>query len=242
MYLVAFAATLWLGRIRLRRADLARATGMKPADMEDLVFYGALGVILGGRLGYVLFYKAGYYFAHPQEIFAVWMGGMSFHGGLVGVIIAVWWYARRRGRSFLGIMDLIAPTVPLGIAAVRLGNFINGELPGRPTDLPWGMVFPQLGDSVARHPSQLYQAAGEGLLLFVLLMVYSRLARPTGAVAAVFLIGYAVFRFTAEFAREPDSFLGLLAMNMSMGQWLCVPMLIAGLVLLRYAYRTHAKV
>jgi phosphatidylglycerol---prolipoprotein diacylglyceryl transferase len=240
MYLVAFAATLWLGRVRLARADIAQSTGMKPPDMEDLVFYGALGVILGGRLGYVLFYKPGYYFNHPQEILSVWQGGLSFHGGLLGVLLCVFWYAHRRGRRFLAVTDLIAPTVPFGIAAVRLGNFINGELPGRPTDLPWGMIFPQLGDSVARHPSQLYQAAGEGLLLWVLLWLYSRKPRPVGAVSAMFLIGYAVLRFIAEFAREPDSFLGLLALNMSMGQWLCVPMLLVGVFILIRAHHSAA--
>jgi phosphatidylglycerol:prolipoprotein diacylglycerol transferase len=213
---VAFALFYWLASVRVKREPFA-GRGWSRRDVEDLLFFGIVGVILGGRLGYVLFYKAGYYLDHPLEVLAVWKGGMSFHGGLLGVILA---------------MALFA-------ASGRIGNFINGELWGREADplLPWAMVFPQSGSDVARHPSPLYQFALEGLLLFVLLWWYA--ARPSahaepgggvawGRVSGAFLVGYGVLRFTAEYFREPDSFLGLLAFNLSMGQWLCVPMVALG--------------
>lgn len=232
MYLVAFLAFFLIGRWRLSQPRWQASTGMQPRDLEDLLFYGALGVILGGRLGYVLFYKPGYYLGHPLEALAVWQGGMSFHGGLVGVIVALWLYCRMRARPYWPVMDFVAPLVPLGLAAGRMGNFINGELWGRPTDLPWAMVFPQAGDALARHPSQLYQFVGEGLLLFALTWWYSSRPRAQGRVAGMFLIGYAVFRFLAEFAREPDAFLGTLALGLTMGQLLCVPMFAFGAWLL----------
>jgi phosphatidylglycerol---prolipoprotein diacylglyceryl transferase len=229
MYVVAFVLFLWLGAARTRQPHWARE-GWTRRDVEDLLFFGVIGVIIGGRLGYVLFYKPGYYAAHPLEALMVWKGGMSFHGGLLGVIAAVAFYARRRGRRFLAVTDLIAPCVPTGLAAGRIGNFINGELWGRAADpaLPWAMAFPQSGSMVARHPSQLYQALLEGLLLFVLLWLYARRPRGLGQVSGAFLIGYGVLRFLAEFFREPDSFLGPLALGMTMGQWLCVPMVVAG--------------
>jgi phosphatidylglycerol---prolipoprotein diacylglyceryl transferase len=228
-YLVAFALFLWLARRRAAMPQFA-SVGWKPQDVEDLLFYGVLGVVIGGRLGYVLFYKPEYYLSHPLEVFAVWKGGMAFHGGLLGVIAAMAWFARSRGRGFLSVMDLIAPCVPTGLASGRLGNFINGELWGRAADpsLPWAMVFPQSGTELPRHPSPLYQFALEGLLLFVLLWIYGKTPRGTGQVAGAFLVGYGVFRFVAEFFREPDAFLGLLALGMSMGQWLCVPMVLLG--------------
>ena len=232
-YLVAFALFYGLALQRTRQPQWAHL-GWNGRDVEDLLFYGVLGVILGGRLGYVLFYKLGDYLAHPLDIFMVWKGGMSFHGGLLGVLVAMALFARRRGRSFWEVTDLIAPCVPTGLASGRIGNFINGELWGRAADptLPWAMIFPQSGSSLPRHPSQLYQFALEGVLLFVLLWMYSRKPRALGQVSGAFLLGYGVFRFTAEFFREPDSFLGLLALNMSMGQWLCVPMVVMGVGLM----------
>jgi phosphatidylglycerol:prolipoprotein diacylglycerol transferase len=234
MYLVAFGLFFWLATLRTRQAPYAQA-GWTRRDVEDLLFYGVLGVIVGGRLGYALFYKPGYYAANPLEIAMVWKGGMSFHGGLVGVILAMLLFARQRKRPLLQVTDLVAPCVPLGLAAGRLGNFINGELWGRAADasLPWAMVFPQSGSAVPRHPSQLYQFALEGLLLFALLWLYARRPRALGRVSGAFLIGYGVLRFIAEFFREPDAFLGPLALGMTMGQWLCVPMVLLGVYLMR---------
>jgi phosphatidylglycerol---prolipoprotein diacylglyceryl transferase len=231
-YLAAFGLFLFLAN---RRAQLPwfAATGWNRREVEDLLFWGVLGVVIGGRLGYVLFYKPGFYLEHPLEIPAVWKGGMSFHGGLLGVIGAMALYARQKGRSFLEVMDLVAPCVPTGLASGRVGNFINGELWGRAADasLPWAMVFPQSGTTTPRHPSQVYQFLLEGLLLFVLLWLYGRKPRARGQVAAAFVCGYGVFRFVAEYFRQPDDFLGLLALGMSMGQWLCIPMIAAGALL-----------
>ena len=240
-YLVAFGLFLWLASLRVKHTPFAER-GWTRREVEDLMFYGVLGVIIGGRLGYVLFYKPGYYAAHPLEIFAVWKGGMSFHGGLLGVLAAMLLGARLHQRRFLEVTDLIAPCVPLGLASGRIGNFINGELWGRFADpsLPWAMVFPQSGSMQPRHPSQLYQFALEGVLLFMLLWLYARKPRKLGQVSGAFLVGYGIFRFIAEYFREPDSFLGLLALNMSMGQWLCVPMVLAGLALWSWATRRPA--
>ena len=237
-YLVAFGLFLWLAALRVRLPWFAER-GWSRREVEDMLFYGVLGVVLGGRLGYVLFYKPDWYAAHPLEIFAVWKGGMSFHGGMLGVLAAVWLFGRRRGRPFLEMTDLIAPCVPLGLAAGRIGNFINGELWGRPADpsLPWALAFPQSGSMIPRHPSPLYQFGLEGVTLFVLLWLYARRERPRGAVSAAFLFGYGVFRFIAEYFREPDAFLGLLALNMSMGQWLCVPMIAGGIAMWVWAVR-----
>lgn len=231
MYLLGFGLFYFLGRYRAQR-DPWR--GVSYALIDDLLFFGVLGVVLGGRLGYVLFYKPGYYAAHPLEIFAVWQGGMAFHGGLLGVLVAVWWVARRHRVGWLALTDFIAPLMPCGLAAGRLGNFINGELWGRASDVPWAMVFPQAGP-VPRHPSQFYQFALEGLLLFAILWMYSAGRRPAGAVSGAFLLGYGVFRFSAEYFREPDNFLGLLAFNLSMGQWLSLPMIAVGAGLLAWA-------
>jgi len=233
-YLVAFGLFYLLATWRTRRPWHA-AKGWARRDVEDLLFYGVLGVVLGGRLGYVLFYKPAYYASHPLEIFAVWQGGMSFHGGLVGVIAAMALYARLRQRHFFEVTDLIAPCVPTGLASGRIGNFINGELWGRAAEpsLPWAMVFPQAADGVPRHPSQLYQFALEGLLLFAILWWFARRPRPLGRVSALFLIGYGAFRFVAEYFREPDAFLRDVPAltGLSMGQWLCVPMIAAGFVI-----------
>jgi len=235
MYVVAFISFLMLTKLRVKRGF---GGAMTVNDVDDLLLYGVLGVILGGRLGYILFYKAGFYLAHPFEVFKVWEGGMSFHGGFLGVLLAVAFFCWRRKKRWIEVMDLIAPSVPIGLAAGRLGNFINGELPGRPTDVPWGMWFPQIDrEPLARHPSQLYQFALEGLLLFVLLWLFASKKRPAGAVSAAFLIGYGVFRFLAEFGRQPDDFLGLLAMGLSMGQWLSLPMIAIGIAMMAWAYK-----
>jgi phosphatidylglycerol:prolipoprotein diacylglycerol transferase len=250
MYLLGFLLFVWLGNRRIR----AGATFMSSKMLDDLLMYGVFGVVLGGRLGYVLFYKPGEYLAHPAAILHVWEGGMSFHGGFLGVLVAMALFARRHGRSFLELSDFVAPLVPLGLAAGRIGNFINGELWGRVTrpDAPWAMLFPQsrLDDrafaqanpqwwptlqqygGLARHPSQLYEFALEGIVLFGLLWWYSSRPRHKGEVSALFLIGYGSARFLVEFTREPDNFLGLLALNMSMGQWLSLPMILAGAALL----------
>ncbi|MFZ5523654.1 MAG: prolipoprotein diacylglyceryl transferase [Pseudomonadota bacterium] len=228
MYLVGFLTFLWLGRRRIATLNDAQ---LNAKLLDDLLFYGVIGVILGGRLGYVLFYKPVYYFAHPLEILSVWQGGMSFHGGFLGVLVAMAWLAYKKDLRWLQITDFIAPLVPPGLAFGRIGNFINGELWGRPADLPWAMIFPRV-DSLPRHPSQLYEFALEGLLLFALLWLYARKPRPTGMVSGLFLAGYGSIRFLVEFTREPDDFLGLLSLGMSMGQWLSLPMLIGGVLLM----------
>ncbi len=230
MYLFAFAQFLILGRIRLRQPPYA-AMQWTFKDVEDILFWGVLGVIIGGRLGYVLFYMPGFYLSNPLSIFKLWEGGMSFHGGLLGVLLALLWFAKRRQLSYFVLTDFVAPLVPLGLAFGRIGNFINGELWGRPSDWPWAMVFPAV-DQVARHPSQLYQFAGEGLLLAILLWAYARKPRRLGQISGLFLIGYGALRFMAEFAREPDAFLGLLGLGLSMGQWLSLPMIALGVYLI----------
>jgi len=232
MYLIGFVAWLVLGRVRARqRPEL----GYTAKDLDDILFYGVLGVVLGGRLGYVLFYKLGEYALDPVRVLYVWEGGMSFHGGFVGVILAMAWYAWRTGRHWFSVTDFIAPLVPLGLGAGRLGNFINAELWGRPTDVPWAMIFPHV-DAQARHPSQLYEFALEGIALFLILWIFSSRPRPLGAVSAVFLIGYGAFRFLVEYTREPDSYLGVLAMGFTMGQWLSLPMILGGIWMLTWAY------
>jgi phosphatidylglycerol:prolipoprotein diacylglycerol transferase len=234
MYLAGFGAGWWLGTRRIGR-------GLAPVTREqfdDLLFLAVLGVVLGGRLGYVLFYKPDYYLSHPLEIFAVWQGGMAFHGGFLGVLAAMWFAARKHRVHWLTVMDFVAPLCPLGLAAGRLGNFINGELWGRVTDLPWGMVFRGAGDA-PRHPSQLYQFALEGVLLFAVLWWFSAKPRPRGQVSALFLLGYGAFRFVAEFAREPDDFLGFLALGLTMGQWLSLPMILAGIGLFAWSRRSR---
>ena len=236
-YLAAFGLFYWLGTRRLQHPGFV-GTAWSRRDVEDILFLGVVGVIAGGRIGYCLFYKPAYYLANPLEIFAVWQGGMSFHGGLIGVLLAMVWFARTRQRPWLQVMDFVAPCVPTGLAAGRLGNFINGELWGRVADpsLPWAMVFRGAGD-LPRHPSQLYQFLLEGLLLFVLLWLYARRPRRLGEVSAAFLAGYGVLRFVVEYFREPDAHLGLLGLGLSMGQWLCVPMVLAGVALWRWARR-----
>jgi phosphatidylglycerol:prolipoprotein diacylglycerol transferase len=229
MYLVAFVQFILLGRYRLR----IHPGFLSVEQLDDLLFYGMLGVILGGRLGQVLFYEPGYFLANPLEIFAVWKGGMSFHGGFLGVLTAMGLWSRKYRLNWWDVTDFIAPLVPLGLAAGRIGNFINGELWGRVADasLPWAMVFPQV-DSLPRHPSPLYQAAGEGLLLFVILWLYSARQRALGQVSGVFMIGYGVLRFAAEYFREPDHGIFGVSYVVSMGQWLSLPMVLFGFWLL----------
>jgi phosphatidylglycerol:prolipoprotein diacylglycerol transferase len=237
MYVVGFVAFIVLGK---RRAAQGLGRNIEPKDVDDMLIYAVLGVILGGRLGYVLFYKPAYYLQHPLEILQIWSGGMSFHGGFLGVLVALWVFCRMRKKAWLATMDFVAPLVPIGLAAGRMGNFINGELPGRPTDLPWGMWFPQVDPTqIARHPSQLYQFALEGVLLFVLLWIYSSKPRPVGAVSGAFLVGYGTFRFIAEFARQPDDFLGLLGFGLSMGQWLSLPMIVIGVAMMTWSARSR---
>jgi phosphatidylglycerol:prolipoprotein diacylglycerol transferase len=238
MYLIGFGTAWSLGRIRARdpRRDWSAAA------VDDLLFYIALGVIVGGRLGYVLFYDLGRFMDDPSLILRIWQGGMSFHGGLLGVMIAVWWFARTRGRRFFAVADFVAPLVPPGIALGRIGNFINGNLWGGPSDLPWAMVFPDpRAGGIARHPSQLYQALLEGAALFVIVWLYSRHPRPTMAVSGVFLGAYGVFRFAIEFIRVPDAHIGYLAFDwVTMGQVLSAPMIIVGGILVWLAYRFAA--
>lgn len=233
MYLVGFALVWLLGRWRIQNGK----TDLTLRDLEDLIFYCVLGVIVGGRLGYALFYKPGDYLKNPIELLYVWQGGMSFHGGLLGVIIVLFLFARKKNKSLLAVGDFLVPLIPLGLAAGRLGNFINGELWGRPSSLPWAMVFPQSGDTLPRHPSQLYELGLEGLLLFVLVWWFARKPRPLGQVSAVFLMGYGVFRFLVEYTREPDAFIGLLAGGLSMGQLLSLPMIAAGAVIFLWSAR-----
>lgn len=246
-YILAFILFMWLGRLRIKQGNTVFTKEM----LDDLLTYGVLGVILGGRLGYVLFYKFGEYLNDPLSIFKVWEGGMSFHGGFLGVLFAMWLFAKRRNLGFWQVNDFVAPLVPLGLASGRIGNFINGELWGRVTDpsASWAMGFPQAAYEDAqlaagnpqyaqwlqeygmlpRHPSQLYQFALEGLCLFVILWLFSKKPRPTGQVSMLFLAGYGLFRFIAEFARQPDDHLGLLSLGFSMGQWLSLPMIAIGL-------------
>jgi len=252
MYLAGFAAAWWLGRLRARRPGAV----VNPQQMDDLLFYAALGVIIGGRLGYIFFYNFDSWLYDPLQVLRVWEGGMSFHGGFLGVLAGMWWYGKRTGAGFFALTDFIAPLVPLGLFAGRVGNYINGELWGAPTRVPWAMQVPCAGnpglcrdklqlapDSLLTpplHPTQLYEAALEGIVLFVLLWLFSTRPRPTMAVSGLFLVGYGSFRFLVEFLRMPDAHLGYLAFGwVTMGQLLSAPMLLFGAVLLVAAYRKN---
>jgi len=236
MYLLAFAQFMALGRLRIRQPHIALA-GWRSEHLDDMLFYGVLGVIVGGRLGEVLFYNPLYYMDHPLEIFAIWKGGMSFHGGFLGVLAAMWVWSRRAGRPLMEVMDFIAPLVPLGYAAGRIGNFINSELPGKIADpaLPWAMIWPTV-DQMPRHPSPLYQALVDGILLFIVLWFYARKQRPMMAVSGVFAMGYGVARYFTEYFRIPDYEIVLAGITMSAGQMLSLPMIILGITLLAVAY------
>jgi phosphatidylglycerol:prolipoprotein diacylglycerol transferase len=241
MYLLAFALFIGLGRLRIKQPHIA-AAGWKAEHLDDMLFYGVLGVVIGGRLGEVLFYNPLYYLAHPLDIFAVWKGGMSFHGGFLGVMAAMAIWGRRNGRRLMDIMDFIAPMVPLGYAAGRIGNFINAELPGRVADasLPWAMIWPNV-DQLPRHPSPIYQALVDGVLLFIVLWLYARKPRPRLAVSGVFALGYGCARFFTEYFRTPDYEVHFAGVTISAGQMLSVPMIVLGLALLIIAYRRPAS-
>ena len=258
MYLMAFLSFWAIGN---RRATRQSWWAWSKQDVSDILFYGMLGVIIGGRIGYMLFYGFDLLIQNPLSIVKIWDGGMSFHGGLLGVVIAMLWFARRTQRSFWQVADFVAPMVPLGLAFGRLGNFVGGELWGRLTDVPWAMIFAkstgfraadtqalneawQSGalDHLARHPSQLYQAGMEGLGLFIILMWFSSKPRPAAAVSGLFLLGYGIFRLSAEFFRQPDEQLGFLAMHwLTMGMLLSLPMIALGLGIMIYAYKTNSS-
>nr|WP_086940629.1 prolipoprotein diacylglyceryl transferase [Thaumasiovibrio occultus] len=238
MYLFAFLFANWLAN---RRADQP-GSGWTRDQVSDLLFWGFLGVFVGGRLGYVLFYSFSQFLANPIYLFKIWEGGMSFHGGLLGVIAAMWLYGRKHDRTFFNVSDFVAPLVPMGLAFGRLGNFINGELVGRITDVPWAMIFPHVGPE-PRHVSPLYQMAMEGLLLFFILNWFIRKPRPTGAVSGLFLLGYGVFRFIAEYFRTPDENLAYLvdSFGISMGQLLSLPMVVLGAAMMIWSYKSAAR-
>lgn len=233
MYLIGFAGSWWMGTVRAKKPN----SGWKPEEIGDIIFYGALGVILGGRVGYVLFYNFGMFINDPLMLLRVWEGGMSYHGGMLGVFLGLWLFGRKTGRTFFQVSDFIAPWVPIGLGAGRVGNFINGELWGRPTDLPWGMVFPFV-DTQARHPSMLYEALFEGLILFLILWLFSAKQRPLRAVSGMFMLFYGIFRFSVEFVRQPDAHMGFVAFDwLTMGHLLSAPMVLYGIYLLWWAYR-----
>ena len=237
-YIGGLAFAWWLARRRTAHAGAP----LQRDQVDDLIFYAAIGIILGGRVGYAFFYGLDRRSADPLWLFRVWEGGMAFHGGLLGVLIAMAVFARQQGIQWGRLMDFVAPLTPVGLALGRLGNFIGQELWGRASEVPWAMVFPRDPLGLARHPSQLYQFALEGLLLFFILLWFSRKQRPTWAVSGVFLLGYGTLRFTAEFFREPDAHIGFDALGwLTRGQMLCLPMLAAGGILLYRAYRPATR-
>lgn len=232
MYLVGFLCALFFAN---RYAD-RRDNDWNRQQVSDLLFYCFLGVILGGRLGYVLFYQFPYFISHPLYIIKIWDGGMSFHGGLLGVITAMALFARKMHKHFFEVADLVAPLVPFGLGAGRIGNFINGELWGRVTDVPWAIIYPQAGP-YPRHPSELYEFALEGVVLLIILMSYAKRKPPLGAVSGLFLVGYGVFRSIAECFRQPDPQLGFFDFGLTMGQILSIPMILVGIAIMVWAYR-----
>ncbi|MFD2366557.1 prolipoprotein diacylglyceryl transferase [Pseudoduganella sp. GCM10020061] len=247
MYVIAFALFLLMGRLRLRLPHVA-AQGWKFEDLDDMLFYGVLGVIIGGRLGEVLFYRPDYFFANPLHIFKVWEGGMSYHGGFIGVLVAMALWARKRKRNLLDVLDFIAPLVPLGYAVGRIGNFINAELPGRVADasLPWAMRWPDISYPLhpvpvflegLRHPSPLYQALVDGVIVFVIVWLYARKARPRLAVGALYMTLYGCARFFTEYFRTPDWQVSVAGVPVTSGQMLSLPMIVLGIALLVWAYR-----
>jgi phosphatidylglycerol---prolipoprotein diacylglyceryl transferase len=238
MYLIGFVAAMYIAN---KAADKSNGAWTRD-QVSDLLFYGFLGVILGGRVGYVLFYQFDYFLVEPLYLFKIWQGGMSFHGGLLGVITAVFFFARKEKKGFLQVGDFVAPLVPIGLGMGRLGNFINAELWGRQTDVAWAMVFPTDKLQLPRHPSQLYEFFLEGLVLFIIVYGVSRKPRPFGLVSGMFLIFYGLFRMIVEFFREPDAQLGYYFSFISMGQMLSLPMVIAGLFLIYWGYAHHSDI
>lgn len=237
MYLLGFLAGFLLLKMRANKPN----SGWTTEQVSDLIFYGAMGVILGGRIGYVLFYNFSGFLDDPLSLFQVWNGGMSFHGGLLGVMVAVWLFARNTQKHYWDVLDFGAPIVPIGLGLGRIGNFIGGELVGRVTDGPWGMVFPHAGE-LPRHASQLYQASLEGVALFAILWIFSSKPRPRYAVSGLFALFYGIFRFVAEFAREPDAHLGFIAFDwLTMGQLLSLPLMALGVLLLYLAYGRQSQ-
>jgi phosphatidylglycerol---prolipoprotein diacylglyceryl transferase len=235
MYLVGFFGCWSVLSLRIKYSSIPRC--LTVTALSDILFYIALGIIIGGRAGYMLFYDWDTLIARPLSLFEIWKGGMSFHGGLLGVMFAVWFYAHQHKKVFLDITDLIAPVIPLGLAAGRIGNFINGELWGRVTDVPWAMVFPNAGE-MPRHPSQLYEFFLEGILLFLILWIFSGKERPRGAVSGLFLVSYGALRFCVEFFREPDIQMGYIAFGwLTKGQLLCLPMILIGIGMMMWANR-----
>ncbi len=233
MYLIGFVGAWFLCNIKYRRERV----GLSKENVSDLIFYCALGVVIGGRIGYMLFYNFSNFVHHPLTLLQVWDGGMSFHGGLLGVVVALLIFAKRHRKNVYALSDFILPTVPIGLAAGRVGNFINGELWGRVTSAPWGMVYPQAGP-LARHPSELYEFLLEGVLLFTILWLFQRKEKPRAAVSGLFLLLYGCFRFVCEFFRQPDPQMGFVAFGwMTQGQLLSIPMIIFGLGFLIYAYK-----
>lgn len=233
MYLIGFVSAWFLANIKAKKSHQWTSQ-----QVSDLIFYMALGVLLGGRIGYVLIYSLPSFLANPLMLFKIWGGGMSFHGGLLGVILSMWLFARKNHKSIYVVGDFVAPLVPIGLAAGRLGNFINGELWGRVTDVPWGVVYPFLGPE-PRHPSVIYEFLLEGVVLFFILWFYSAKPRPTKAVSGLFLLCYGLFRIFIEFFRQPDAALGFIAFHwLTMGQLLSIPMVFLGALLLYLAY-TH---
>ena len=236
MYLLSFLVGWGLGIVRTKQAHIH----WQREEVGDFLFYVVLGVVIGGRVGYMLFYQPGMLIDNPLQLFYIWQGGMSFHGGMLGVFAAAGWFAHSTQRAFFDITDFVAPIVPVGLFFGRIANFINGELIGRVTDVPWAMVYPRI-DMAPRHPSELYEAALEGLVLFALLWWFAAKPRPRMAVSGLFLLGYGCLRFFAEFFRQPDAFLGFVAFDwMTMGQVLCTPMILGGILLLVLAYRRDA--
>ena len=237
MYLFGFLCAWWLGNYRARQPN----SGWTTEQVSDMLFYGFLGVILGGRIGYGLFYQIGQLAHDPLYLLRIWEGGMSFHGGLLGVLVAFWWYGYQQKRGFFGVADFFAPLVAPGLFFGRIGNFINGELWGREAGegALLAIRFPQDPHGLNRHPSQLYEAALEGLVLFALVWWFSAKPKPRMAVSGVFALGYGSFRFIVEYFREPDAHLGLEALALSRGQWLSMPLIIAGILFLTFAYRHH---